>query len=110
MSDNLIQLLSSQPDQSIIQPLIILRVCEHRHRKGGGGRPECIKLGSDFYHKFMESYRIAKQLFKSQGRHEEANQLDMERPHLFGLPIVENVGSEDDITFYVSPNLILRPR
>ncbi len=110
MSDNLIQLLTQANRFDVLQPLVILRVCEHKHRKGGGGKPECIKLSSDFYHKFMESYRTAKQLFKGQNRHAEAEQLDMERPHLFGLPIVENPGSEDDITFYVPPNLILRPR
>lgn len=108
MSDNLIQLITQTKHKDILYPLVLLRVCEHKHRKGGGGKPECIKLSDDFYDQFMKSYAKAKELLKSQNNHEAANQIDMERPHLFGLPIVLNAGAADDIVFYVPPNLILR--
>ncbi len=108
MSDNLIQLICQTKHADVLAPLVLLRVCEHKHRKGGGGKPECIKLSADFYGKFMEAYRNAKNILKSQNNHEAANQLDMERPHLFGLPIVCDAELDGDISFYVPPSLLIR--
>jgi hypothetical protein len=109
-NDALIQLLCSKDhaNSGVINPLVLLRVLEHKHRRANGAQPECIKLGTEFHGKFMEALSNAKQMLRGMNKREEANQIDLEHPHLLGLPIVLDSAMEDDVCFYVAPNLILK--
>ncbi len=81
-------------------PLLILRVAESKHRKGGGAQPEVIKLSPDFYDAFMKAYKF----LKTQVDDEHKDQIDMERPHLLGIQIICDPSMTDsDIMFYVAP-------
>lgn len=101
--EELPNLLSAQNQDDVLQPLLVLRAAELRHRKCGGARPECIKLSPDFYDRFMNSYRHIRDILRSQGRDDEADQIDIEHPHLLGLPIIQEAIGDNDIEFYVSP-------
>jgi hypothetical protein len=92
----------------VLHPLVLVRMAEHQHRKASGPQPECIKLSPDFYHEFMEAYRI----FRNMGDDDVKAQIDMEHPHILGIPIVCNPGARAEIEIYVPPgrkNLIIVP-
>ncbi len=86
---------------SVFRPLIILRLAEAQHRKGGGARPEVILLAPSFHHDFMKAYAAAKQMAPDG----EKDQYDLEKPHLLGLPIrCDDAMTDNDIMFYVPPD------
>ena len=97
--DQLVERAESQRAGGVLNPMVILRMGEAQHRKGGGGQPECIKLGAAFHHDFMVAYKNMKAMLPE----DAAVQLDLERPHLLGIPIVCDPSAQDDIVFYVAP-------
>jgi hypothetical protein len=97
--DQLVERAESQRAGGVVNPLVILRMGEAQHRKGGGGQPECIRLSPAFHDDFMKSYKAMKGMIPQ----ESADQMDLERPHLLGIPIVCDPSAQDDIVFYVAP-------
>lgn len=100
-NQEIVERLAAQNKEDILYPLVLLRVAEMQHRKCGGARPECIKLSHDFYDQFMESYRNVRNILRAQGKMDEADQIDVEHPHIFGLPIICDGDATDDIVLYV---------
>ena len=98
--DKLVERAEAQRAGGVVNPMVILRMAEFQHRKGGGGQPECIRLGSEFYDTFMKSYKAMKGMIPQ----ESADQMNLERPHLLGIPIICDPSTKDDIVFYVAPN------
>lgn len=98
--DKLVERAEAQRAGGVVNPMIILRMAEFQHRKGGGGQPECIRLGPAFYDDFMLSYKAMKGMIPQ----ESADQMNLERPHLLGIPIICDPDAQDDIVFYVAPN------
>jgi hypothetical protein len=99
--DKLVERVEDQRAGGVINPLVILRLAEMQHRKAGGAQPECIKLSAAFYHDFMKAYASMKEMVKRTDP-ATAEQIDLGRPHLLGLPIICDSGTENDITFFVS--------
>lgn len=98
--DQLVERAESQRAGGVVNPLVILRMAEFQHRQKGGGQPECIRLGSAFHDDFMKSYKAMKGMIPQ----ESADQMNLERPHLLGIPIIRDRDAQDDIVFYVAPN------
>lgn len=97
--DQIIARLQSQNAGGILHPMLLVRAAEFKHRKSGGNRPDCIKLSPDFYEAFMQAYRVFYNMADEAGR----AQLDLERPHVLGIPIVCEDGARWDIEVHVSP-------
>lgn len=98
------EMLGRAQDQhagGVLHPMILVRMAELKHRKSGGQRPECIKLSPDMYEAFMQAYRN----FKNMADDEDKDQIDMERPHVLGIPIVCEHGAQFDIQVYVKPGM-----
>lgn len=96
------EMLGRLEDQSaggILNPLVLVRTAEFKHRKNGGKRPECIKLSPDFYDTFMKAYKV----FIAMASEEDKETLSVERPHVLGIPIVCEPGARWDIEVYVAP-------
>lgn len=97
--DKLVERAEAQRAGGVVNPMVILRMAEFQHRKGGGGQPECIRLGPAFHDDFMTSYRSMKMMIPQ----DSADQMNLERPHLLGIPIICDPDAKDDIVFYVAP-------
>ena len=100
--DQLVERAEDQRAGGVVNPLVILRLAELQHRKNGGAQPECIKLSPAFHHDFMTAYANMKEMVKRTNP-EYAEQIDLGRPHLLGLPIIRDSETENDITFHVAP-------
>ncbi len=98
--ENAMDRIEAQASGGVLNPLVVVRLGEMQHRKGGGQRPSCIKLSPDFYDQFMKAYAYMKNMVRKDGD-ELADQLDMERPHVLGIPIVCEPGARHDIEYYV---------
>lgn len=98
--DQAVERAESQAAGGVLNPLVIVRLGELQHRKGGGQRPESIKLSPDFYDMFMKAYRHMKEMVRRDSD-EMAEQIDMAHPHVLGIPIVCNPAATSDIEYYV---------
>lgn len=103
--DNIVERVQRATKGDDISPLLVLRVAEQKHRQGGGAQPECIKLGPDFYDAFMNAYKVARMKIPEELR----DQMNLERPTIFGIPIICDPASQNDIEFYVPPGGAQRP-
>lgn len=101
--DQSIERIESQAAGGVLNPLVIVRLGELQHRKGGGGQPECIKLSPDYYDLFMKAYASMKEMVRRDSD-TVADQIDMARPHVLGIPIVCEPGARTDIEYYVPRN------
>ena len=101
--DTLLERTQTQATGGAMNPLLVLRLGEAKHRNAGGGQPEVINLGPEFYDTFMKSYAF----FKNTLPKESADQLDLEKPHLLGIPIRCNPAASSDIEFYVPASRVV---
>ncbi len=97
--DEMLDRAQNQQAGGVLHPMLLVRMAELKHRKSGGQRPECIRLGPDFYDAFMQAYRH----FKTMADDADKDQIDMERPHVLGIPIVCEPGARYDIEIHVKP-------
>ena len=98
--DKLVERAEAQRAGGVVNPMVILRMAEFQHRKGGGGQPECIRLGPAFHHDFMMAFIAMRSMIPKYS----ADQMNLEHPHLLGIPIICDPDAKDDIVFYVAPN------
>lgn len=101
-----IERVEAQSAGGVLNPLVIVRLGELQHRKGGGGKPECIKLSPDFYDLFMKAYASMKNMVGKDG-----DEIDLAHPHVLGIPIICEYGARTDIEYYVprdaTPRIII---
>jgi hypothetical protein len=98
--DQAVARAEGQAAGGVLNPLVIVRMGELQHRKAGGQKPDCVKLSPDFYAVFMQAYKTMKALVKRDDP-DVADQIDMERPHVLGIPIICEHGARSDIEYYV---------
>jgi hypothetical protein len=101
--EDLVARAESQSAGGVLNPLVVVRMGELQHRKASGRRPEVINLSPEFYGTFMKAYGHMKQMVRV-NEPEMAETIDMERPHVLGIPIRLNPEAKTDIEYYVSPN------